>query len=258
MKLDIIYTYYNGYGSGNTGNLLEKYLYHWSNNFSDTKHDINFVIVDDHSTKKAIDIVSNFDVRCNLQVYYVEDNIIWNESGARNLGVKESSSDLMLLMDWDCIVYEDLIKEILSTKFNDNTFYQFFTHQEPRFNFKRNTIRYYRHESVLCLTRKLWEISGGFDEDFAGRYGYVDTAFTTNLINTGIKRKVLNKVFLLQNSAEGRSVDENGVRVERWPDNCPKKEKSYNYGLWQQKRQAPYIPKNSIRFKYIKQYENLL
>ena len=256
MKLDIIYTYYNG--SGNDGNFLENYLYHWSNNFSDTKHDINFVIVDDHSTRKAVDIVSKFDVKCNLQVYYVEDDIIWNESGARNLGVEKTSSDIMLLMDWDCIVYEDLIKEVLSTKFDDNSFYQFFTHNKPRFLFKKNTIRYYRHESVLCLTRKLWKKSGGFDEDFAGRYGYVDTAFTNNLMNMGFKRKVLTSVFLLQNSAEGKSVDENGVRVERWPNNCPRKEKSHNYNLWQQKRQSPYIPNNSIRFKYIKQYENLI
>ena len=48
MKLDIIYTYYNGQ------DILEDYLYNWSNNFKDTKHDINFIIVDDHSEKKLL------------------------------------------------------------------------------------------------------------------------------------------------------------------------------------------------------------
>ena len=85
MKIDIIYTYYNNHHHENT-KLLNMYLDHWSNNFNNTKHNINFVIIDDHSPKKPIDIVSNTDINCNLQLYHVKDDILWNEMGDRNLG----------------------------------------------------------------------------------------------------------------------------------------------------------------------------
>ena len=89
MKLDIIYTYYNG------NDLLDDYLYHWNNNFNNTTHDINFVIVDDHSTKKAIDVVNRTNINCNLQIYYIEDNII--EQAYRDLKIKKALKRFLVI-----------------------------------------------------------------------------------------------------------------------------------------------------------------
>ena len=253
MKLDIIYTYYNGQ------DILEDYLYNWSNNFKDTKHDINFIIVDDHSEKKAIDIVSKFDVQCNLQVYYVEDDIIWNESGARNLGVSKSTSDIMLVIDWDGVVYEDLIKEIFTWEFNNEVYYSlkclgvagfnpwYFI---PRFDVRRNKIIYKSHHSTFCLTKTLWDEAGGFDEDFAGNYGWADILFDKNLQYLGKKKKCINTNFLLLNET-GSSVNVNrNTKIntkllhKKMPD--PKKNKP---GV---------LPTNPLRFNYTKQYINMI
>ena len=258
MKLDIIYTYYNGF------DLLDSYLYHWSNNFDNTKHDINFVIIDDHSTKKAIDVISNSSINCNLQVYYIEDNILWNEEGAKNLGVKQSSADVVLLLDWDCLIYEKLVQEILSWDFC-NKFYQFYTlpdcHATKKsmkpinFNFKENKIEFHRHYAAVCMSREVFDKCGGFDEDFAGNYGYSDNLFVDNLRRHKVERRIINNNLLfLINKGETKNV------YKFTTDRKTKKTKkeNINWQLWQKNRSHAYLPKNPIRFNYKKVYERYI
>ena len=115
MKIDIVYTYYNGI------NLLEKYIDHWNNNFNDVKHKINFILIDDHSDEscKAINIVQKMDINFNFQLYHVDDNILWNEMGARNLGGSISTSDTLLFLDWDHLITQELIHEIFTWPFDE-------------------------------------------------------------------------------------------------------------------------------------------
>ncbi len=132
MKIDIIYTYYNG--SIGSLNLLEKYIDHWNNNFNNVKRKVNFVIVDDHSvdSHKAINTIEKKDVNCNLQLYYVEDDILWNEMGARNLGGSQTTSDILLFLDWDHLITENLINEIFTWTFNNQSLYLFLKTKLPR------------------------------------------------------------------------------------------------------------------------------
>jgi len=131
MEIDIIYTYYNG--SIGSINLLEKYIDHWNNNFNNVKHKINFVIVDDHSidSYKAINTIEKKDINCNLQLYYVEDDILWNEMGARNLGGSQTTSDILLFLDWDHLITENLINEIFTWTFNNQSLYLFYKAMLP-------------------------------------------------------------------------------------------------------------------------------
>jgi len=254
MKLDIIYTYYNG------NDLLDDYLYHWNNNFNNTTHDINFVIVDDHSTKKAIDVVNRTNINCNLQIYYIEDNIIWNEEGAKNLGVKQTNADIVLLLDWDCVIYEKLVQEILSWDFSDKLYYQFYIIQDShaskqsntpiKYDFIKDKIKFHRHYAAVCMSRGLFNKCGGYDEDFCGNYGYSDMIFSDNLRNYDVKRNIINKN-LLYLASRGRTKNVNRLIKSEV-------KQSHNWRLYQALKSKAYTPSNPIRFKYIKQYENYI
>ncbi len=264
MKIDIIYTYFNG------SSLLKDYIYHWSNNFNNIKHNINFTIVDDHSSDRAIDTIQHLDVNCNLQVYYIDEDIIWNEEGARNLGVKTTSNDILLILDWDCIVYEKLIEEILTWDFNNN-FYQFSTITDGitlpgkiTFNFlqskknrdNRNMIMFEKSAGAIALNRDLFTLCGGYDEDFRGNYGFSDTLFVKNLSHHGARLNRINNNLLFTTTA-GES------NTSRFTDdkNIPLSGKlamkySKNYELFEKKKHKQYKPINPIRFKYTKQYQH--
>ena len=258
MKIDIIYSYYNGI------NLLEKYIDHWNNNFNNTKHKINFIIVDDHSIEsyKVINVIEKKDIKCNLQVYYVEDDILWNEMGARNLGGTQATSDVVLFLDWDHVITEELIHEIFTWEFNEQSLYLFHRKQYKShlplwdnllFNkwLQETKIietpgpRGVPVRSAFCLTRKLWENVGGFDEDFAGRYGKYDRMFRTNLFNYGVKEIMINNTPLI--------VLKHGMthNVNRDPLFT-----KINVKLYKSKKHGFYKPDPLVRFNYIKQYEN--
>jgi hypothetical protein len=258
MKIDIIYSYYNGI------DLLEKYIDHWNNNFNNTKHKINFIIVDDHSIEsyKVINVMKKKDIKCNLQVYYVEDDILWNEMGARNLGGTQAISDVVLFLDWDHVITEELIHEIFTWEFNEQSLYLFHRKQYKShlplwdnllFNkwLQETKIietpgpRGVPVRSAFCLTRKLWENVGGFDEDFAGNYGKYDRMFRTNLFNYGVKEIMINNTPLI--------VLKHGIthNVNRDPLST-----KINVKLYKSKKHGFCKPDPLVRFNYIKQYEN--
>lgn len=259
MKIDIIYTYFNG-----SSFLLKKYIYHWSNNFNNIKHNINFTIVDDHSSDRAIDTIQHLDVNCNLQVYYIDDDIIWNEEGAKNLGVKTTSNDILLILDWDCIVYEELIEEILTWDFNNN-FYQFNTITDgitpPKkviFNFKKNRIKFEKSCSAIALNRELFTLCGGYDEDFRGNYGFSDILFAKNLSMHGAYKNRINNNLLftttIGESNTSRFTDDKNIPISG--ELALKYSK--NYELFEKKKHKQYKPTNPIRFKYTKQYQHCI
>ena len=260
MKIDIVYTYYNGI------NLLEKYIDHWNNNFNDVKHKINFILIDDHSDEscKAINIVQKMDINFNFQLYHVDDNILWNEMGARNLGGSISTSDTLLFLDWDHLITQELIHEIFTWPFDEKHMYLFHRKKyknhmplwEPgQFNnwLQENKListpgtKNVPVRSGFCLTRKLWEDVGGFDEDFAGNYGKYDRMFRTNVKNHGVKEVLINNIpIILMFCAETQNVTR---------DNTSKK---INLRTYKRKQHNFYRPENMLRFKFSKQYENCI
>ena len=305
MKIDIIYSYYNS-----KPEQLEAYLHHWSNNFPDTKHDINFVIVDDHSSNKAIETISNSNIKCNLQVYYIEDDIIWNEMGARNLGAEQTTSDIILFLDWDHFICENLIKDILCIDLSKNLFilrqlqyicnnfskevvielaklmklpikrrlvedgdsvfaYNLSTPGQFRENLRMNkTINEVYASKVpctatgFCLTRELWNQIGPFDEDFAGAYGGYDLAFIDHVKNSGINvctwQKDMNGYM---NPAIQLTAGKAKAKRHRPNKNT---ELLHKRGIvkinrkWKATSKEIYNPRPGLRFKWIKQYENIL
>jgi len=281
MKIDIIYTYYNNNCDKSTI-LLNMYLDHWSNNFNNTKNNINFVIVDDHSPKRAIDTVVKANVNCNLQLFYVEDDIIWNEMGARNLGGSQTTSDIMLFVDWDHFIHEKLILDIFNF-FRETTgkgicgrFYQ----SRPQYVSSNETeFLQYDHTSIpiagnrikkscpsaFCFLRDSWEKIGPFDEDYAGAYGGYDRTFLEYIKRRKFKGRRVSQSPIIKLD-EGQVK---GVRREKTNRHLNKnvlvadskgitRDSTTNKLVINKEFEDYRPPSDCIRFKWKKQYENIL
>ena len=266
MKIDIIYTYYNN-NHESTTRLLNMYLDHWSNNFNNTKHNINFVIIDDHSPKKAIDIVKKTNINCNLQLYYVEDDILWNEMGARNLGASQTTSDIILFLDWDTFIYEKLIFDIFKF-FKTNTktktcgrFYQKM-YREGKVIEPKDAGVGSMSATGFSFLREHWNYFGPFDEDFAGGYGGYDLFFLNYIKKLNISRRCVSNLPVL--------LLPPGTTKNVYRDKLNNKNViiSKNKGITRDPTTKKIIinkqfdnyfpPLNIIRFKWKNQYENIL
>ena len=127
---------------------------------------IHFVFVDDGS-KSPIKIDEN--VNLNYTLVRINENIKWNQGGARNLGVQYAKSDKIIVTDLDIIFPENLFESLLYFHPPRNSIFKFVTYSgmkpvEPHFNV------FFMNKDVFLRTK-------GTDEEFSGEYGHEDTFF---------------------------------------------------------------------------------
>tara|TARA_R110000751_G_scaffold256177_1_gene355664 strand:- start:78 stop:806 length:729 start_codon:yes stop_codon:yes gene_type:complete len=242
MKIDIIYSYYN------QPELLDTYLKHWNSNIShEIRKNINFIIVDDNSTYKASDVLKDNTNNCNLQCFYINEDRGFNLAGSRNLGAEKSKTENILILDFDLVIYEDLIKEILSWELHEDMCYRFKQTTVKGFDFERNIFKYKTLNSPMYLKRSLYIKAGGTDEDFAGNYGYEDVylrGYLKQALNIKFKYINKNKIYQIP-TGKSKNVDRN---------NGP----AINKEILTEKIKTYPKPNNNIRFKYELEYENFI
>lgn len=74
---------------------------------------IEFIIIDDRSPLHYE--IPNFNI--NLRWIKINENIKWNQAGARNLGVLSAKSDKFIITDLDHVFYEDTLKFMVDSDF---------------------------------------------------------------------------------------------------------------------------------------------
>ncbi|WP_148417379.1 glycosyltransferase family A protein [Helicobacter pullorum] len=123
---------------------------------------VMFVIVDDGSPI-AYEI-PKFNL--NLRWIKINENIPWNQSGARNLGVTYAKSDNIVMTDLDHKIYE-------------NTLWYMANHKPCGRNFYK--IKYVDsnkgHSNTFFMSRARFMRFFGYDEEFSGHYGAEDFRF---------------------------------------------------------------------------------
>ena len=107
----------------------------------------------------------------NLRLLRVNDDIDWNMPGCRNLAVMQATSPWLLFFDVDNVTDELNIARMVAA--------------QPRLN--RDTLYVFKrihhgqevdpHINTYLITRRGYFKAGGYDEDFAGHYGYEDVVF---------------------------------------------------------------------------------
>lgn len=127
---------------------------------------IHFVFVDDHS---EVPVKISEDVTLNYTLLRITDDITWNQSGARNLGVKYAKSKKIILTDLDIIFPENLLSRLLYFHPPNNSIFKFHTVS----GLKQTEA----HFNVFFMNKDVFNKTRGVDEEFGGHYGYEDVFF---------------------------------------------------------------------------------
>lgn len=128
---------------------------------------LHFVIVDDGSPVTYE--VPEF--RLNLTWLRVARDIPWNQAGARNLGVTYAKSDAVLLTDLDHEFPEATLAHLIRRANPGKTIYKFHRRKQPE------DMPQKAHPNLFFFSRGHFMRHGGYDEEFAGKYGAEDVRF---------------------------------------------------------------------------------
>ena len=107
-KFTIVTTYFN------QKEWLERLIEYWNSYYSNFVNDIDIIIVDDYSSSPAFPIVRKNYLYDNISVIRITEDLKFNLCAARNVGVYETKTDNILMVDLDNLVCSDLIDEIFS------------------------------------------------------------------------------------------------------------------------------------------------
>ena len=155
-RIRINYTYYN------SPEVFQEII-DWYNE-ADPYHSFDYTVIDDGSQSKPI---TDMNVPSRWRILRIEDDLGWNNEGARNCLMRDTSNQWNLLLDSDWIITSQCLNAIrfqIARGLNHRVVYL------PG-NFGSNTIR----NSFLVTKDTFWNI-GGYDQAFIGYHG-VDYSF---------------------------------------------------------------------------------
>lgn len=92
-----------------------------------------------------------------IEIYRIEEDIPWNQHGARNLGA-HLCKGWTIFADIDHVLDAKNVRRVLAHKASPSCFYRFIGRAGPCYN------------QFLMTTDLYWK-AGGYDEDYCGHYG---------------------------------------------------------------------------------------
>ena len=146
--------------------MLEHQLRHWAFMDESLRGNIELIIVDDGSPKfPAREVIEDSGLPFLGKLFRIQQNIPWNQHGARNLGAQQASNPWLFMTDIDIVIPQALIYRMVTIEPNHH----------HHFTFERKFAGGVRPDKVHCntfLVRKdvYWQV-GGYDEDYCGTYG---------------------------------------------------------------------------------------
>ena len=153
--------------------MLAKQVETWEGYNNRAKAFIDFVVVDDGSPEPAV-------VPEWVRLYRIHEDIPWNRSGARNLGVHVAETDWILHVDTDHVLPTGCADALLDFDFDPKCWYRF-----PRFRVgkadetrRKDKLdddcefgRVKEHIDSYICTKDLYWKAGGYNEAYSGCLG---------------------------------------------------------------------------------------
>jgi len=136
----------------------------------DLKKKFELILVDDHSPFSLNAFVQG---DLNMRILRVDEDIPWNQPGARNLGVVYSRSDKIVMHDVGQCLPQQTLEKLVHMANPANRIYKFKSVSE-----RDGAMRPKSHPNTLFMSRARFLRYYGYDEEFAGNYGREDTCFT--------------------------------------------------------------------------------
>jgi len=226
------------------------------------------IVVNDHGTPDLRDMLKKLDIKTRLAYAYIKEDIPWNYTGARNLGVWLSRGDFLVSEDNDNVpsktLYADMYKYLQDNPdvglvlaggrpgitVEDMNKYPS-EEWDKHVQYKRSA-----HDDSFMIRREIYLRMKGYDEQFAGAYAWVCTDWTRRLLRAKVKVKRIKSRYFVAVGEGTRVCECNKSREERAKQPvCPDcglayKRRSYtNYGLARGKTHIQ-PPKGILNFTY--------
>lgn len=155
------------YLNQNRSETISDLLRHYAGYAPDLLDRIHFVVVDDgsplHVEPPAVDL--------NLTWLRVNEDIRWNQGGARNLGVTYAKSDQVLLTDLDLLFPEATLRALTEAPPCGKNIFKLRELDEASDELRKG------HPNTFFLSRARFLRFHGYDEEFTGNYGAEDFRF---------------------------------------------------------------------------------
>lgn len=150
--------------------------------------ELEIIFIDDGSQPRLdLSMMPNW-----VKKFRVINDIPWNQPGAKNLASKFSSSDWLFFLDADQFLSKSDINLLLNQvkNFKKKNMYRF-----KRFSFPAKH-ELSTHQNCQIISKSDFIDFGGYDEDFAGFYGFEDAYLERLWIFKGNHINVLEKPHL--------------------------------------------------------------
>ena len=185
-RVTLVYAYYDN------PKMLSRQIDEWSLYPELALENIRFVIVDDASpVSPALDVIRARGLYngIDIDVYRIGIDKPWGQDGARNIGMKEATTDWCLLTDMDHMLPHARAMSLLGFVNSGAKRGEYYMPMRIR----TSGALYHPHPNTFLFSREdFWEM-GGYDEDFVGWYGS-DGNFRKCARGSGL-REVLTEEF---------------------------------------------------------------
>lgn len=224
------------------------------------------IVVNDHGTPDLRDKLKELELNTKVIYAYITDDIPWNYTGARNLGVWLSRGDLIVSEDNDNIptrtLYQDMLDRMNSEPYVDmilagrrpkttledmlNKPFEEWTHIGDRA----------AHDDSFMIRREAYLKVRGYNEQMAGRYAWACTEWTRRIGRAEIKTDRIKTPYWVARGGDTKVCECNKTIEERaqapiCPD-CGLLFKRRSYKNYELARKKTYIqpPGGIINFRY--------
>lgn len=145
----------------------------------------SFVVVDDGSPRWPAINVARPEELTSLRIFRVLKDMPWHQDGARNLGAHVAGEGWLFLSDMDHVLPWKSLAALWKQADNAGKFYTFDRLDAATGEPMKNAQGMHKpHPNSYAMTRALYWLAGGYDEDFCGVYG-TDGAFRKQLTRVG-------------------------------------------------------------------------
>ena len=221
----------------NQNDVLVKHVLGWKSWSKELKEKFSFCIIDDCSKTKAVDVLSEIDLSdLNLSVYRVQEDLVCNIAGVRNLSAQECKTEWMVILDMDTLISEELASSMTQLcKAPKGSCFKFNRRVPSNPYHPKNN----QPHPAVCLLQleDYWDV-GGCEEDLVGHYGQTDPIFwyrASNVLTVHFRSDMY-----LDYIPEGEAV------INR--------DTSHNQKLFEEKRRTQNWSTDFVRFKWEKMY----
>lgn len=181
----------------------------WRSYPEEVRRHLEFIVVDDHSDQPlSIDRTG-----LNLRQFRVDDDVDWNMPGCRNLAAMHANSPWLLYFDCDNVLSapQAALLHAGLGRLDPRKLYVFGRSIDGQLVDP--------HINSFLISRSGFFAVGGYDEDFAGHYGYEDVLFR-NMWRRHMDGEILLTDLVLtqmgwRTEALDRNVERNKALIER-------------------------------------------